>query len=78
MMELTRCKHTLPLAQSCCPDKTLGIEHLLLALVDLGLLLQDSESHTLALGQRDKWGVLVANDKDVGLSSDKGVASSIL
>lgn len=38
---------------SSSPDTSLGIKHLLLALVDLGLLLQNGQAHTLALGQRD-------------------------
>lgn len=66
-----------PVLQHKAPKNRL-CHNLGLALVDLGLLLQDGEPHTLALGQGYQGGVLVANDKHIVLPGNKGVLSCIL
>jgi len=67
-----------PVLQQAIPKKSRLCNNLGLALVDLGLLLQNSEAHTLALGQGNHRGILVTNHKHIVLSGDKGVLSSVL
>ena len=67
-----------PVLQQAIPIKSCSCNNLSLALVDLGLLLQNGEAHTLALGQGNYRGVLSTNHKHVVLSGDKGVLSSVL